>query len=64
MKELRSFLGFASYYGCFVKGFAKIAGPLQELVNSCLHELKTYKHLVIPFANRWNTVCQTAFHEL
>ena len=33
VNELRSFLGFSSYYRCFIKGFAKIAGPLHDLVN-------------------------------
>ena len=37
VKELRSFLGFCSYYRCFVKDFAKIAGPLHKLQNRCLH---------------------------
>ena len=31
--ELRSFLGYASYYCRFIKGFTKIAGPLHGLVN-------------------------------
>ena len=30
--ELQSFLGFASYYRCFVEGFAKLAAPLHRLV--------------------------------
>ena len=64
VKELRSFLGFAGYYRRFVQGFAKIAGPLHELVNSCLHELKANKHLAIPFVNRWDAPCQTVFDEL
>ena len=64
VKELRSFLGFASYNGHFAKRFAKIAGPLHKLVNSCLHELKTNKRLAVPFVSRWNTVCQSTFDEL
>ena len=32
ISELRSFLGFASYYRCFVDGFAKLAKPLHQLV--------------------------------
>ena len=64
VKELRSFLGFARYYRLFISGFAQIAGPLHELVNSCLDELKTHKRLTIPFANRWNKACQTAFEVL
>ena len=29
--DLRSFLGFASYYRRFIKGFARIAGPLHDI---------------------------------
>ena len=32
MKEVRSFLGFASYYCDFIEGFAGLAEPLQRLV--------------------------------
>ena len=31
VKELRSFLGVCSYYRRFIKGFAKIVAPLNEL---------------------------------
>lgn len=61
IKELRSFLGFCSYYRRFVKDFAKIAGPLHQLVNNCLHELKEEKRLKVPFVKRWSSECQTAF---
>ena len=47
-KEVRQFLGLASYYRRFVLGFAKIAEPLHRL---------TQKGAV--FA--WNPDCQTAF---
>lgn len=32
VSELRTFLGFASYYRHFVKGFAKLVAPLHRLV--------------------------------
>lgn len=32
VSELRSILGFASYYRRSVEGFAKLVGPLQKLV--------------------------------
>jgi len=32
VQELRSFLGFASYYRRFIKGFSGVAGPLNRLV--------------------------------
>lgn len=31
MKELKSFLGFAGYYRRFIKHYAKIARPLNDL---------------------------------
>ena len=47
VKELRSFLGFASYYRRFVKDFSKVADPLHELMNRCLHELKLTKRPLV-----------------
>ena len=49
VKELRTFLGFASYYRKFIDSLAKIAGPLHQLVNESLHELKTIRKRSKPF---------------
>ena len=59
-KELRSFLGFAGYYRKFVKGFAEIARPLNDLlvgVNS-----KKGKKAVPKF--EWTDIHQNAFDTL
>lgn len=64
VKELCSFLGFCSYYRCFVKDFAKVAGPLHELQNHCLHELKTWKKLQPPLLKQWTVECQTTLDQL
>ena len=50
-KELRSFLGLASYYRRFVKDFAKIAAPLH-----CLLQKGT--------EYQWDQTCQQAFLQL
>ena len=51
VKELRSFLGLATYYRRFVKGFADVAKPLHHLTGK-----------QVPFV--WTTQCQTAFDTL
>ena len=51
VKEVRSFLGFASYYRSFVLGFSHIAAPLHELTK------KGVKF-------QWNSQCQDAFDKL
>lgn len=50
-KELRSFLGLASYFRRFVKGFATIAAPLHYLLRGD-----------VPFD--WDTACVDAFTSL
>ena len=51
VKELRSFLGLALYYHCFIKGFSRIAQPLFAL---------TKRDVVF----EWKDVCQQAFQRL
>ena len=49
VSELHFFLGFASYYQCFVEGFAKLAAPLQKAVAKfgCAKTGKKSEHGVI-----------------
>ena len=51
VSEVRQFMGLASYYRRFVKGFAKIAQPLHAL---------TCKGAIF----QWTSECQEAFSEL
>ncbi|CAH1247195.1 RTL1 [Branchiostoma lanceolatum] len=51
VRQVRQFLGFASYYRRFVESFGKIAGPLHELVRKDQ-----------PFV--WTPACQSAFDTL
>ena len=60
-KELRSFLGFTSYYRKFMKGFAQIAAPLHKLV-AISNEGKKKKNN--PIVSQWNEICEDAFNQL
>ena len=51
LEELRSFLGLASYYRRFIRGFASITAPLTQL---------TRKDAVF----RWDAQCEAAFMDL
>ena len=51
LKEVRSFLGLASYYRRFIRGFADIASPLHELTSKA----KQFQ---------WSESCEDAFQEL
>lgn len=66
LRELRSFLGFASYYRRFVDGFAKIAQPLNRLVSTTYQKggEKKRKSKHVPIVNDWDAKCQNAFQNL
>ncbi|XP_041862171.1 uncharacterized protein LOC121653037 [Melanotaenia boesemani] len=61
--ELRSFLGFASYYRRFIKGFAKIAAPLHRLVAEQTVG-KSRKPTKMPLAAVWTDECEHSFEDL
>ncbi len=61
VKELRSFLGFCSYYRMFIEGFSRIAGPLHDLVNLCITQFGQVKK---DFCALWSSECQSAFELL
>ena len=63
-KKLKIFLGFASYNSRFTESFARIAGPLHQLVNDSLYELKINKKPSRPPMAKWNCECQEAFDTL
>ena len=57
--DVRSFLGLASYYRKFVKGFAGLARPLTDLLQK--EEGKTNKQNL---GDRWTPDCDVAFRTL
>ncbi|KAG1956922.1 interleukin-1 receptor accessory protein-like 1-A [Pimephales promelas] len=61
--ELRSFLGFASYYRRFVEGFAKLAAPLHKMV-AAWSTTKPRTRTGQGFASAWTEQCQQSFDEL
>ena len=59
--ELCSFLGFASYYRRFISGFARIAGPLHDLVSD---GAKRSKKKAADVSRLWGPKHQEAFDSL
>lgn len=63
VKELRSFLGFCSYYRRFIEGFSQIAGPLHDVVNVCIKESSDPRKNEL-FKLAWKPQCLQAFELL
>ncbi|KAL7883342.1 hypothetical protein SRHO_G00010000 [Serrasalmus rhombeus] len=63
VSELRSFLGFASYYRRFIQGFSKMARPLHRLVAE-VGGIKTRKNSGSLLADKWSVECESSFQEL
>lgn len=64
LAELRSFLGFASYYRRFIAGFSTMASPLNRLVAKLLPPGKTGKTPRKPLAEFWDLECEQSFLKL
>ena len=54
VKDVRSFLGLAGYYRCFIKDFATLAAPLTKLTTKQISSR--------PFA--WTAACDNSFTQL
>lgn len=63
VSELRSFLGFASYYRRFVEGFAKMAAPLHRLVAE-LCGSRSRRASGRALAEAWSDDCEQSFESL
>lgn len=64
LAELRSFLGFASYYRRFVEGFSKLAAPLHNLVGKLSGPRRKGKTPKTSLATAWSKDCEKAFQML
>ena len=64
LKDLRSFMGFTSYYRRFVPHFAQRAKPLHELVSKLYEGGKHGRQRNKPVEDNWNQDCQEAFESL
>ncbi|KAK3732142.1 hypothetical protein RRG08_026524 [Elysia crispata] len=63
-REVRSFLGLASYYLRFVLKFADIARPLHQIIAKANADHGYSKKKPVSIASYWNRECQLAFNAL
>ena len=67
MKELKSYLGFASYYSQFICGFSAVAQPLNALLKGYTrlgpNDRMRTDHAAVrkPFRSAWTAECEEAF---
>ena len=64
LRELRSFIGFTSYYRRYVAGYSTIAKPLHDLVTECCAETKYNKRTKFDIRDKWTDECRDAFNKL
>jgi hypothetical protein len=64
--EVRTFLGFTGYYRRFVKDYAKIARPLNDLLGKCPKKRRkgAPRKPTVPDTWRWTEIEQEAFDKL
>ena len=66
-RELRSFIGFVSYYRRFIKGFSQIAGPLHDVVNQTVGGKNNTRRKPArdqSVTDKWASAHQSAFTQL
>jgi len=60
--EVRSFLGLASYYRCFIKDFASIARPISDILKGEFGSVNRHRSKDIQV--QFNELQRLAFHKL
>ena len=63
-KELRQFLGLASYLRRFIKGFATMASPLHGILGGTRKLNKSKSPQLVNFADKWDDKCEQGFRDI
>ena len=66
LKQLRSFLGFASYYRRYVPHFTAVASTLNALVTTCCRDIKGKPRSSASYrlGSQWTENCEAAFSNI